>query len=305
MNKPLFYALSGGDFCKIYSPQKHHHDTFLYYIVDSNTNFLIHPVKLEMYCYLLCVQGNLTILVDTISYSITDNMIFNAVPYQLLQIVESSENMKCKVVFMDPSYYDHVENKGCVIYYKRPVQRRLNTKLSLEIVNYLQNMYDFIGDSLKATTELSEEITKTLIFALYLKYCSIIQDIHILSRNDQVLHEFLGDLSRYYTQEMQVKFYAQEQKMKPKDFARIIKAGTAKTPSQIIHDYIITEAKFQLKFSGQNVARISRRLHFSSPSSFGKYFKKYAGISPKKYALQEDIPTLGKSKDQPTLSRLP
>ncbi|MEG1685562.1 MAG: helix-turn-helix domain-containing protein, partial [Bacteroides sp.] len=48
-------------------------------------------------------------------------------------------------------------------------------------------------------------------------------------------------------------------------------------------EIVITDAKAQLKSTNLPVNQISDSLNFANVSFFGKYFKRYVGLSPQKY----------------------
>ena len=54
-----------------------------------------------------------------------------------------------------------------------------------------------------------------------------------------------------------------------------------------IDEYVILEAKNLIKYSDMSIQEISYALNFPNQSFFGKYFKKHAGISPKRYRDKE------------------
>jgi AraC-like DNA-binding protein len=66
----------------------------------------------------------------------------------------------------------------------------------------------------------------------------------------------------------------------PKYLSLVIKEATGKSAGDWIDQYVIQEAKNQLRFSGKNVQQIAYDLNFSNQSSFGKYFKNLTGMSP-------------------------
>ena len=46
---------------------------------------------------------------------------------------------------------------------------------------------------------------------------------------------------------------------------------------------MVLEAQVMLKSSNLNIQQISDELNFKSQSFFGKYFKKFTGMSPKEF----------------------
>ena len=63
----------------------------------------------------------------------------------------------------------------------------------------------------------------------------------------------------------------------------IIKQTTGKTCIEIITSMVIMDAKAQLKSTNLSIHDIAYTLHFTNMSFFGKYFKRYVGMSPQEY----------------------
>jgi AraC-like DNA-binding protein len=53
-----------------------------------------------------------------------------------------------------------------------------------------------------------------------------------------------------------------------------------------IEEYTILNAKTLLRTTNLTVGQVSDELNFSSQSDFGKYFKRFTGISPKEFQLK-------------------
>ena len=58
---------------------------------------------------------------------------------------------------------------------------------------------------------------------------------------------------------------------------------TGRSAATWIDDYVLTEAKHLLRFSGKNIQQVAYELNFTNQSSFGKYFKHLTGMSPSEY----------------------
>jgi AraC-like DNA-binding protein len=84
----------------------------------------------------------------------------------------------------------------------------------------------------------------------------------------------------FYRSQRSISFYAEKMFISPKYLSLVIKEATGKSAGDWIDQYVIQEAKNQLRFSGKNVQQIAYDLNFSNQSSFGKYFKNLTGMSP-------------------------
>lgn len=80
--------------------------------------------------------------------------------------------------------------------------------------------------------------------------------------------------------EHSVSFYAQQLCKSPKTLSNLFAIFNQKTPSQIIQDRIIVEARRLLSYTDKSVKHISFELGFEDVSYFSNFFKKNMGIAP-------------------------
>lgn len=80
-----------------------------------------------------------------------------------------------------------------------------------------------------------------------------------------------------------LEFYAEELNVSTQHLIRIVKKITNKTPHTLISELLMVNAKILLKNPNLTITEIADELSFSDTSSFGKFFKKHAGISPNSY----------------------
>ena len=106
-----------------------------------------------------------------------------------------------------------------------------------------------------------------------------------LNRKEEIFHDFLTLLEKYYTQERSISFYADRMCLTPKYLSTIIKEVSGKHGMQWIDEYVSLEAKALLRNSTLSVKQVSDKLNFPSQSMFGRFFKKMTGYSPKQYKM--------------------
>ena len=75
--------------------------------------------------------------------------------------------------------------------------------------------------------------------------------------------------------------------LSPQHLSTTIKKITGKTLTDIISSFIINDAKAKLKSTEMTIQEIAYSLNFPDISFFGKYFKRYTGMSPKQYRNTE------------------
>ncbi len=77
--------------------------------------------------------------------------------------------------------------------------------------------------------------------------------------------------------------FAQEMGMSKVHLNRICKDIAGKNALQLVHEYIVEEAKKYLIYTSYSVAEIAYLLKFEYPNYFAKFFKKETGLSPSEF----------------------
>lgn len=106
------------------------------------------------------------------------------------------------------------------------------------------------------------------------------------SRKEALRAQFLDWVMRYFKEERSVQFYADKLYVTPKYLSEVIKELTGKTAGELIDGAVILEARVMLSKNGVTAKEVAEALHFSDPSFFGKFFKRYTGMSPSDYKIQ-------------------
>lgn len=80
-----------------------------------------------------------------------------------------------------------------------------------------------------------------------------------------------------------VKFMAEELNLSAGYLSDLLKQETGKTAIELIHIYLVSEAKNMLRDSEHSVSEISYMLGFENPPYFSRLFKKEVGLSPNQF----------------------
>ena len=80
-----------------------------------------------------------------------------------------------------------------------------------------------------------------------------------------------------------VSNFASELNLSSKYLSDLLKQETGKTAVDLIHLYVISEAKNLLVEGEKSVSEIAYQLGFENPPYFSRLFKKEVGISPKDF----------------------
>lgn len=83
-----------------------------------------------------------------------------------------------------------------------------------------------------------------------------------------------------------VNFMASQLNLSPRYLSDLLKQETGKTALELIHLYIISEAKNMLTAGDKSISEIAFQLGFDNPPYFSRLFKKEVGVSPKEFKNQ-------------------
>jgi AraC-like DNA-binding protein len=108
--------------------------------------------------------------------------------------------------------------------------------------------------------------------------------------SNQLSSDFLNALKSYYIkskddiiQQPSVQYFADKLNITPNYLSDTVKHQYGKSALTIIHDFVIEEAKRQLKTSNKTVSDISYHLGFEYPNYFSRLFKRKTNMSPSEY----------------------
>ncbi|CAM3914786.1 Helix-turn-helix domain-containing protein [Pedobacter westerhofensis] len=107
-----------------------------------------------------------------------------------------------------------------------------------------------------------------------------------VSRFDQLLASYSESGSLHENGFPSVKFMAEQLNISAHYLSDLLKQETGKTALELIHTYLISEAKNMLKSSSNNITETAYALGFDNLPYFSRLFKKETGISPKQFRNQ-------------------
>lgn len=151
------------------------------------------------------------------------------------------------------------------------------------------------GESNNNTDEFSRDILLTHIDSI-LKYSLRFYKRQFINRSElsgKTVSRFNEALSHYFEKGYlatkglpTVAGIAGELYLSPRYLSDLLKQETGKTAIELIHIYLINEAKNRLKGEAQSVSEIAYDLGFENLPYFSRLFKKEVGLSPSQFKKQ-------------------
>jgi AraC family transcriptional regulator, transcriptional activator of pobA len=98
-----------------------------------------------------------------------------------------------------------------------------------------------------------------------------------------LFQKFMQLVNNFYLEKRTIDEYALLLSVSANHLSKSIKSAAGKNALSFINERIIAEAKSMIRYSNLDIAEIAYQIHFSDSSYFGRFFKKYVGISPLEY----------------------
>jgi AraC family transcriptional regulator, transcriptional activator of pobA len=104
-----------------------------------------------------------------------------------------------------------------------------------------------------------------------------------IDRNLAYFQQYQRLIRQFVISPKTISQYAAELNITPVHLNRVCQAVVEKSSSQVLQDYMITEAERYLKYTSYSISEIAYLLRFENPCYFTRLFKKNVGVSPKAF----------------------
>lgn len=254
-------------------------------LLNLYTNY---PVRLKCEIMVLCMGGEVEATVNVNRIQVKKNDIAVLTPGNIIQIHRVEGDLRLYVLGFSQQYVEH-NNQGHAV--PEAFYLALNSpKLTLKPAE-ADMLEDFFRLLIKLYNSTEEKMRKKITPNLYndahtyisILYRSKETDRLPSSKKEQLCRNFAQLVYRHYAETRNVAWYAQKLNITHAYLCTIVKQVTKSTCADIISYMVIMDAKSQLKLTNLSIQEISDSLSFANVSFFGKYFKRYVGMSPLAY----------------------
>ena len=102
-------------------------------------------------------------------------------------------------------------------------------------------------------------------------------------RKDSLFQTFMKKLTSMEVKPRSVTWYAEELCVTPKYLTSVCRESCGRTAFDVINEAVLTDVRYQLKYSQKSIKEIADYLDFPNISFFGKFVRRHVGGSPKEY----------------------
>jgi len=260
--------------------------------IENQTAFLPHPNRYEALMLLGAITGEIELSVDFVTHQIPQNGVMWIMPAHISQVINITPDFKGWILYISKDFLvdnmDTSRSNTPLIYLE--LKKNPFVVFEPEEFQMLYNSLQMIRTRIKQFSHVfRKEAVLNALKSFFLDMGNFFlgkkENIFspALTRKEELFADFLRLLSANCKKHHEVSFYAGELCITPQYLSLLLKEQSGRSASQWIQDAIMAEAKIMLKQPGNSVQEISDKLNFPDQSTFGKFFKKHANVSPAAY----------------------
>lgn len=247
------------------------------------------PCQIKSEIFVLCVGGEVEASINLNRIHVQPNDFVTIQPGSIIQIHRVEGDLELYIggfssKYMDQAQMDSSNLSSLYITLGHPVLS-LSPEAAQIMKDYFKlliRLQEYSGEhALKAFSPYLFNDVHAGILALYSK--NVEENPHEQSRSESICKSFTQLVMQNYKTQRNVSWYAQKIGITHTHLCTTVKQATGSTCLEIISRMVIMDAKAQLKSTQLTIQEISDSLNFANMSFFGKYFKRYVGMSPLEY----------------------
>lgn len=244
-----------------------------------------------IYHRIILVQfGKGTVLVDDLSFPISDNQLLLIAKGQIYQFQTETYITGYEISFGD-CFWERApasaSNCKAVLFNNASVNQQLplNGQDYKELILLFEMLH---REYLKADFSNKLDALAAYLKIIMIKVANVNASLArgYDSFENQLYGQFLELISQQYKNSHEVADYARQLGISARKLTELSKRCSGHGAKELINGQLIAEAKRALQFSSQPVKEIAFMLNFSTPEQFSHFFKKNSQVSPQDFRTQ-------------------
>ena len=211
-----------------------------------------YPCRLKAGIFVLCLRGEVEASINLTQFKVEAGSFITILPGTIFQIHRMDRDLQIYFMGFSSDFINQANINKSVMDMHYAIKDSPVFKLKEEAQSLLRDYFELL---IKTYQFCVSQLNRSLINHLF---SGILMGVSIMYKDKTT---DTSNLSK----------------------AEIIKQTTGKTCIEIITSMVIMDAKAQLKSTNLSIHDIAYTLNFTNMSFFGKYFKRYVGMSPQEY----------------------
>lgn len=254
-------------------------------VTEDVLNIYKQSCRLQACIIAICTEGSMTVSINLLDYEVRPNDVITLLPGSIIQFREKTEKVNLCFAGFSANCLSRVNLIKAIgdaypKFMERPVMH-----LSDDIADYLKDYFSLLSriscsDSFELDPEVADVSLQAILTSIRLIYRKYPWGNESSNRKKQICQELIQLISQNYQTERQVQFYADRLGISSQHLSTTVKLVTGAGVLETIAYVVTMDAKAKLKSTHMTIQEIAYSLNFPSASFFGKYFKRYVGMTP-------------------------
>lgn len=260
-------------------------DFFRFEYFARDIDHLKAPHRHHFYTFILVTDGGGLHAIDFHQYDLIPGRLFLIAPGQVHAWIELHE-VKGFVILFNESMMALA--KGRKLMSAWPLFR-LNQQvyfdLNPEALAKWSDEFLFMEEEINTNDEFTRDALFYSISSLLVRASRLSRNLRSKSRavGEDFLFSFQELIEEHYMKLKSPKDYAKIMNITPNYLNVLCKKKSGKSAGELIRQRVVLEAKRLLAHTQLSVLEIAYKLDFQDNSYFGRFFKKYTGVTPEKF----------------------
>ncbi|MCH5219748.1 MAG: AraC family transcriptional regulator [Muribaculaceae bacterium] len=263
------------------------------------------PFRLDGLLVLSNAGGQIELNANTDTYALCANDIVIVRPGTLISFANLQAPIDFTLLFISTDFLNSLNIDLNSLEIKALVSRPRNVmRMSKNGNELIRKYFDLLQQNASKPTDyiFRTRIARMLISAMTYETLGLALNTHTddysfervdsdpeaTTRIQNYVYHFIQLVHVHYNKHRNIEFYARELCITPKYLSMVTKQITGQTAARWLSRVTVQHAKNMLRYSDKTVQQIAYDLNFPSQSAFGKYFKRFTGMSPSAYIKSFD-----------------
>jgi AraC family transcriptional regulator, transcriptional activator of pobA len=231
-----------------------------------------------------------TVLIDNVKYDFESGSVL---PLMMNQTVVFENPETITAWRFNREFYcivNHDAEVGCVGFLFFGPAPVMFLHLDQDNFDKMHRLIALFEEEFASDEDIKGEMLRMLLARLIIKLTRIGKKQYVgkevIDDRFNLIRQYNLLVEMHYKKERQVQFYAAQLNKSPKTIANVFALYFNKTPLQVIHERIVTEAKRLFYYTDKSVKEIADELGFEDAAHFSKFFKNLTSVNPSELKRQ-------------------
>ncbi len=225
------------------------------------------------------------VTIDEVAYEFKENSVLPIMLNQSFRFEKSDDILLWQ---FNREFYciaNHDAQVGCVGFLFFGPSPTMFVDLNAEFQAKMERLLESFEEEFQSDEEIKGEMLRMLLVRLIIKITRLAKKQYlgteeVVEEKFNLIRQFNLLVEIHFRKEKQVAFYADLLNKSPKTISNYFSLYSKKTPSQIIQERIIQEAKRLFYYTDKSVKEIADELGFEDVAHFSKFFKNATSQNP-------------------------